>query len=174
HCHIARQPIPPEKHVKEIPAPLSAIVLKLLAKPAEERYQTAAGVASDLRHCLAEWQAHRAIDPFQLGTHDVPDRLFIPERLYGREREIELLLSSFEQVVASGAPRLVMVSGYSGIGKSALVNELHKVLVPPRGLYATGKFEQYKRDIPYASLAAAFQNLVRPLLGRSEAELARW
>jgi predicted ATPase/signal transduction histidine kinase len=174
HCHIARQPIPPGEYAKDIPAQLSAIVMKLLAKTAEERYQTAAGVAGDLWRCLAEWQVHGRIDLFPLGTHDVSDRLLISEKLYGREREIVALLSSFDRVVANGAPELVLVSGYSGIGKSSVVNELYKVLVPARGLFAAGKFDQYKRDIPYATLAQAFQNLVRPLLGQSEAELGRW
>ena len=98
----------------------------------------------------------------------------IPEKLYGREREIETLLAAFDRVVTSGRPELVLVSGYSGIGKSAVVNELHKALVPPRGLFASGKFDQYKRDIPYATLAQAFQSLIRPLLGKSDAELAGW
>ena len=148
--------------------------MKLLAKTAEERYQTAAGVEADLRRCLAEWEAHGRIDPFALGTHDTPDRLLIPEKLYGREREIETLLASFDRVVADGTPELVLVSGYSGIGKSSVVNELHKALVPPRGLFASGKFDQYKRDIPYATLGQAFQSLVRSLLSQSEAELGRW
>jgi predicted ATPase len=174
HCHIARQPVAPDQYAKEIPAPLSAIVMKLLAKTAEERYQTAAGVAGDLRRCLSEWEAHRRIDPFQLGAHDVSDRLLIPEKLYGREREIDALLASFDRVVANGIPELVLVSGYSGIGKSSVVHELRKVLVLPRGLFASGKFDEYKRDIPYATLAQAFQSLVRPLLGQSEAELGRW
>src|SRR6202043_2880042 len=174
HCHIARQPVPPDQYVKEIPAPLSAIVMKLLAKTAEERYQTAAGIAGDLRRCLKEREEHCHIDPFRLGAHDVSDRLLIPERLYGREREIEALLASFDRVVACGTSELVLVSGYSGIGKSTVVHELHKVLVPPRGLFASGKFDQYKRDIPYATLAQALQSLVRPLLGQSEAELCRW
>jgi serine/threonine protein kinase len=174
HCHIARQPVPPNQYAKEIPEPLSAIVMKLLAKTAEERYQTAAGVGRDLRRCQTEWEAYRHIDRFQLGAHDVSDRLLIPEKLYGREREIDALLASFDRVVANGTPELVLVSGYSGIGKSSVVHELHKVLVPPRGLFASGKFDQYKRDIPYATLAQAFQSLVRPLLGQSEAELGRW
>src|ERR1700738_3785022 len=174
HCHIARRPIAPDQYAKEIPAPLSAIVMKLLAKTAEERYQTAAGVARDLRRCLKEWEANCHIDPFQLGAHDVSDRFLYPERLYGREREIDALLASFDRVVANGTPELVLVSGYSGVGKSSVVHELHKVLVPPRGLFASGKFDQYKRDIPYATLAQAFQSLVRPLLGQSEAELGRW
>ncbi|MEA2947649.1 MAG: hypothetical protein QOI40_2979, partial [Alphaproteobacteria bacterium] len=174
HCHIARQPVPPHEQVAGVPAPLSAIVMKLLAKTAEERYQTAAGVEADLRRCLAEWESHGRIDPFLLGAHDVSDRLLIPEKLYGREREIDALLASFDRVVANGTPELVLVSGYSGIGKSSIVNELHKVLVPPRGLFASGKFDQYKRDIPYATLGQAFQSLVRSLLSQSEAELGGW
>jgi len=174
HCQIARQPVAPNRQVKEIPAPLSAIVMRLLAKTAEERYQTAAGIEADLRKCLAAWESSRRIDPLQLGAHDVSDRLLIPEKLYGREREIEALLAAFDRVVNNGAPELVLVSGYSGIGKSTVVHELHKVLVPPRGLFASGKFDQYNRDIPYATLAQAFQSLVRPLLGQSEAELCRW
>ena len=104
----------------------------------------------------------------------MPDRLLIPEKLYGRSREVAALLSSFHRVVATGMPELVLVSGYSGIGKSSVVNELHKVLVPPRGLFASGKFDQYKRDIPYATVAQAFQSLVRQILSKSEAELETW
>jgi PAS domain S-box-containing protein len=174
HCHIARQPAPPNERVAGVPGPLSAMVMKLLAKTAEERYQTAAGVEADLRRSLAEWEGHGRIDRFPLGEHDGSDRLLIPERLYGREREIDTLLASFDRVVANGTLELVLVSGYSGIGKSSVVNELHKALVPPRGLFASGKFDQYKRDIPYATLAQAFQSLVRPLLGQSETELGRW
>lgn len=174
HCHVARQPVPPNERVAGIPDPLSAIVTKLLAKTAEERYQTAAGVEADLRRCLTEWEASGRIKPFPPGLRDHSDRLLIPEKLYGREREIAALLASFDRVVASGATELVLVSGYSGIGKSAVVHELHKALVPPRGLFAAGKFDQYKRDIPYSTLVQAFQSLVRPLLGKSEARLARW
>jgi PAS domain S-box-containing protein len=174
HCHIARQPTPPNERVTGAPGPLSAIVMKLLAKTAEERYQTAGGVEADLRRCLAEWDATGRIGPFPLGAHDVSDRLLIPEKLYGREREIETLLASFDRVMANGTPELVLVSGYSGIGKSSVVNELYKVLVSPRGLFASGKFDQYKRDIPYATLGQAFQSLVRSLLSQSEDELGRW
>ena len=148
--------------------------MKLLAKTAEERYQTAAGVERDLRRCLAEWEMQGRIDEFPLAEHDLSDRLLIPEKLYGRSREVATLLSSFDRVVATGMPELVLVSGYSGIGKSSVVNELHKVLVPPRGLFASGKFDQYKRDIPYATLAQAFQSLVRQILSKSEAELQGW
>jgi PAS domain S-box-containing protein len=171
HCHIARQPRPLDE---KIPAPLSAILMRLLAKTVEERYQTAAGLEADLLWCLAKWESQGHIDAFALGTHDVSDRLLIPEKLYGRELEIDALLATFDRVVANGTAEFVLVSGYSGVGKSSVVNELHRVLVPPRGFFASGKFDQYKRDIPYTTLAQAFRSLVRPLLGQSEAELGRW
>jgi PAS domain S-box-containing protein len=174
HCHIARIPVPPHERVPRVPAGISAIVMKLLAKTPEARYQTASGVETDLRHCLAEWEARRYIASFSPGQHDSQDRLLIPENLYGRARECETLLTAFDRVVAGGRPELVLVSGYAGIGKSAVVNELHKPLVPPRGLFASGKFDQYKRDIPYATLAQAFQNLTRPLLTKSEEDLRPW
>jgi predicted ATPase/signal transduction histidine kinase len=174
HCHIARKAVAPSERLENVPAPVSQIIMKLLAKTAEERYQTAAGLESDLRHCLAEWERQGRIDPFAFGEHDAPDRLMIPEKLYGRAREVDTLLASFDRIVESGTPELVLVSGYSGIGKSSVVNELHRVLVPPRGLFASGKFDQYKCDIPYSTLAQAFQSLARPLLGKSEVELASW
>ena len=110
----------------------------------------------------------------RLGADDLPDRLLIPEKLYGREREVDALLAAFDRVVAQGTAELVLVSGYSGVGKSSVVNELHKVLVPPRGLFAAGKFDQYKRDVPYATMAQAFQMLVRQILVKSEAEVDHW
>jgi predicted ATPase len=173
HCHIARHPVPPVERVTDVPAVISAIILKLLTKTAEERYQTAAGVEADLRRCLAEWESQGRIDVFALGLRDTPDRLLIPEKLYGRTREIDTMLASFDRVVTSGAPELLLISGYSGIGKSSVVNELHKVLVP-RGLFASGKFDQYKRDIPYSTVAQAFQSLIRHLLARSDTELSGW
>jgi serine/threonine protein kinase len=121
HCHIARQPTPPGEREPNVPASVSAIVMKLLAKTAEERYQTAAGAESDLRRCLTAWETQRRIDEFTLGEHDTPDRLLIPEKLYGRAPEIDTLLGSFDRVVASGRPELLLVSGYSGIGKSSVV-----------------------------------------------------
>jgi Nif-specific regulatory protein len=174
HCHIARQPVPPADRMPSIPRQVSAIVMKLLAKTPEERYQTAAGAASDLRRCLGDGGTRGSIDEFPLGEQDIPDRLVIPEKLYGREREIEVLLAAFNRIVAGGRPEFVLVSGYSGIGKSSVVNELHKPLVPPRGLFAAGKFDQYKRDVPYATLAQAFQSLLHPLLTKSESELSKW
>ena len=172
HCHMAREPVSPSERFNNVPACVSAVIMKLLAKTAEERYQTAAGLENDLQRCLVELEGPRPRDPFPLGEYDIPDRLLIPEKLYGRDHEIDTLLTCFDRVVASGNPELVLVSGYSGIGKSSVVNELHKVLVPPRGLFASGKFDQYKRDIPYATPAQAFQGLIRSLLGKSDAELS--
>jgi len=174
HSHIARQPVPPHERSKNIPLPISAIIMKLLAKTPEDRYQTAYGAKRDLERCLAEWENHGNINQFPLGEQDVPDKLLIPEKLYGRASEIDRLAASFDRIVSGGRAELVLVSGYAGIGKSSVVNELHKALVPPRALFASGKFDQYKRDIPYAILAQAFQSLIHPLLGKSEAELAQW
>ncbi|HTW65878.1 MAG TPA: sigma 54-interacting transcriptional regulator, partial [Bryobacteraceae bacterium] len=173
HCHIARQPVAPAGRAA-VPAVLSAITMRLLAKNAEERYQTAAGLGADLRRCLSEWQSHGRIDPFPLGADDSSDRFLIPEKLYGREREVDALLAAFDRVVAQGAAELVLVSGYSGVGKSSVVSELHKVLVQPRALFAAGKFDQYRRDVPYATLAQAFQMLVRQILIASKAEVDHW
>src|SRR5271157_2640457 len=166
HCHIARHPVPPNERLEGISEQISAIIMKLLSKTAEKRYQTAAGVAADLQSCLSAWDTLGRMDWFPLGTHDMSDRLLIPEKLYGRDSECKALLDAFDRVVASGKPELVLVSGYSGIGKSSVVNELHKALVPPRGLFAACKFDRYKRDIPYATLARAFQALVRQILGK--------
>lgn len=174
YCHIALQPRPPHEQLEAIPEQLSAIAMKLLAKSAEERYQTAQGLKADLECCLEEWCAHGQIALFPLGSHDVPDRLLIPEKLYGRAREVEMLLAAFERVASGGNPEFLLVSGYSGVGKSAVVSEMHRALVSARALFASGKFDQYKRGIPYATLAQAFQMLIRQLLGKSEAALAGW
>jgi hypothetical protein len=174
HCHIARPPTPPSERAHGIPGPIEAIILKLLAKSPEDRFQTAAGLEADLRTCLTAWEAHRRIDSFPIGALDVPDKLLIPEKLYGRRAEVDALLSTFDRVEAQGTAEFVLVSGHGGVGKSSLVNELNKLVVPPRGLFAAGKFDQYKRDIPYASLAQAFESLVRGILGRDETELNRW
>ncbi|MET4606835.1 PAS domain S-box-containing protein [Bradyrhizobium sp. JR4.1] len=174
HCHIAKQPAPPRARVGTVPVSVSAITMKLLSKTAEERYQTAVGVESDLRRCLSQWESHGGIDDFTPGACDTPDRVIIPEKLYGRDREVGTLLTAFDRIVGGGRAELVLVSGYSGIGKSAVINELHKPLVPPRGLFASGKSDQHKRDIPHASLAHAFQSLVRPLLSENEEDLRKW
>jgi predicted ATPase/signal transduction histidine kinase len=174
HCHIARKPVPPSERLPSVPVPISRIIMKLLAKAADERYQTAAGVEYDLRRCLAEWEGRGRLDEFRLGQQDTPNRIFIPDKLYGREREIKALLDSFARVVKTGTRELVLVVGSSGIGKSALADNLQKVVTPSGALCGSGKFDQYKRNIPYSPLVQAFQSLVRPLLGKSEAELAIW
>ena len=174
HCHVAREPTRPSERLTDIPVAVSDITMKLLAKTAEERYQSAAGVERDLQRCLREWSTQGRIQDFALGEHDAPDRLMIPEKLYGRGSEVNTLLAAFGRIVAGGRPELVLVCGYSGIGKSSVVNELQRPLIAPRGLFAAGKFDQYKRDIPYATLAQAFRGLIRPLLSKNEEELRRW
>jgi PAS domain S-box-containing protein len=148
--------------------------MKLLAKMPEARYQSAAGLVADLRRCQKQWAARGHIRPFRLGRRDIPERLRVPEKLYGREAQVQTLVDVFEQVVTTGNNKLALVSGYAGIGKSAVVNELQREIVAPRGFFAAGKFDQYKRDIPYAPLAQAFQTLVQRLLGKSETELGQW
>ncbi|PZM08596.1 AAA family ATPase [Rhizobium tubonense] len=174
HCHIARTAAPPGERVANIPVPISDMVTKLLAKTADERYQTATGVEHDLRRCLTEWQAKGRIDPFIVGDFDTPDRLLMPEKLYGREPAIASLVGAYTRVATTGTPELMMICGYSGIGKSSIVNEMHRVLLPSRSLFALGKFDQQKRDIPYATVAQAFQRLIRGLLSKSEDELQGW
>ncbi|MBV8213561.1 MAG: AAA family ATPase, partial [Verrucomicrobia bacterium] len=174
HSHIARQPAPPCQRVPEIPPLVSAIVMKLLAKAADERYQTAAGLEADLRRCLGEGQTQGQVSEFELGQHDTPDRIVISGKLYGRVEEIDQLASSFDRVAVSGQPELLLVSGKSGVGKSSVVNELQQAVVARHGLFGSGKCEQGKREIPYATLAHVFQSLITPLLGKSEAELGHW
>jgi PAS domain S-box-containing protein len=172
HCHIARIPVPPHEKVENIPAPISMIIMKLLSKTPEQRYQTAGGVEMDLRRCLAGWEARRSVDDFPLAQQDILDRLLIPETLYGRDREISILLACFDRVTCTGGSELVLVSGYSGIGKSSVVNEMARRVAPSRGLFASGKADQFKRDTPYETLAQTFQSLTISILSKSDAELA--
>ena len=174
HRHLAREAIPPRDRVEAVPAQLSAMVMKLLTKTAEERYQTAAAVEADLRKCLAAWEATDHIDEFPLGEQDATDRLIIPEKLYGREREIATLLEAFDRVVTHSKSELVLVTGHSGIGKSSVVNELHKAIVLPCGIFISGKFDLRLKDIPYSTLAQAFQGLIRQVLSGGEEDIGRW
>lgn len=174
HCHLARKPRAPSDRVRGIPPALDAIVLKLLAKAAEDRYQTADGAEVDLRWCLREWQQNSRIEPFILGERDVPYRLTIAERLYGRTFEANLLAVAFDRVMNQGRAEIVLLSGSAGVGKSSIVNELHRSLVRPRGLFTTCKFDQHRRDIPYASLSQAIGHLIHHILGERDAELDRW
>ena len=174
HCHIARTPMPPHLRVTNIPDPISRIVTKLLAKTPEERYQTAAGVERDLRRCFAQWQARGRIDSFLPGESDTPDHLLIPEKLFGRKREIADLLGAYDRVATTGTPELMLIRGYSGTGKSSIVNELHKAFVPSGGLFALGKFDEHTHDIPHRTIAQAFQGLIRGLMSTSDVELDAW
>jgi serine/threonine protein kinase len=174
HCHIARVPPSLTQVDPAIPGPLSDIVMQLLAKEAGDRYQTAWGLHRDLERCLSEWHAKGQLEPFPLAEHDVSGRLEIPQKLDGREEKVDALLSAFERVVGTGSPELVLVSGYSGIGKSALVNELHKPIVRERGFFISGKFDQYKRNIPYFAIVQSFRELVLEILAESEERVAAW
>ena len=174
HCHLAHVPPALSDLVPDIPRTVSDLVLKLLAKLPEDRYQSADGLIADLERCLSQWQACGRIEPFVLGQDDVPDRLRIPHKLYGRERERAALLAAFDYMAASGKPALATVSGYSGIGKSALVGELRQPIAEKRGYFISGKFDQYQRDVPYATLTQAFRELVQQLLAESETSIAGW
>ncbi|MGK4006245.1 AAA family ATPase [Sorangium sp. So ce1036] len=174
HCHIAKRPPPPHAIVPSIPPALSAVVLKLLAKAAEERYQSALGLRHDLDRCAAQLAATGAIEAFPLGQRDLSDRFQVPQRLHGREGEVRALLAVFERALAQGRPELVLVSGYSGVGKSSLVAELHRPVVRERGFFLSGKFEELRRDVPYLPFLQAFRGLVQEILCASEDELERW
>jgi PAS domain S-box-containing protein len=174
HCHIARTPTPPNEIVPELPQPVSDIVMKLLAKLPEDRYQSAYGLRADLDRCLAQWRISGRIEPFALGTEDIPERFRVPRKLYGRDEEASMLLGAFERVAATGQAALATVSGYSGVGKSALVDALRKPIVARHGYFIAGKFDQYQRDIPNATLTQAFRELVRQLLAESATRIASW
>ncbi len=174
HCHIARQPQPPKELVPDLPKPISDIIMKLLAKTAEDRYQTASGVKYDLELCLALRDGGENAEVFPLGERDLSDRMLIPQKLYGREHDIALLLGAFDRVVQHGAPELIMISGYSGVGKTSLVRELYKPIVRERGLFISGKFDQYKCNIPYSTFGDAFRELIRQILTESEQRIAAW
>uniref|UniRef100_A0A8T6QWH1 Diguanylate cyclase n=1 Tax=Lyngbya confervoides BDU141951 TaxID=1574623 RepID=A0A8T6QWH1_9CYAN len=175
HSHLARPPLRPEALNAEIPPMVSRLVLRLLAKNAEERYYSADGVVHDLQQCLTAWNADGQIPMFELGQADYRDRLQIPAKLYGRETEVAALLAACDRTAQPDTPaEYVLVSGYSGIGKTALVQETHKLITAQRGNYTSGKFDQLQRNLPYSALIQAFTTLVRQLLTRSEAEVAQW
>ena len=172
HCHIAKTPVPLTEMGK-IPKAVSNIVMKLLAKTAEDRYQSAWGLKADLEECLRQLKAIGKIEEFPIGQLDLYSQFLIPQKLYGREKEVAILMAAFERV-SLGATEMMLVSGYSGIGKSSLVNEIHKPIVRQRGYFISGKFDQFKRNIPYDSLIQAFQELVQQLLTESAEKLAVW
>ncbi|QBR02421.1 GAF domain-containing protein [Paraburkholderia pallida] len=174
HCHTARRPVPLSEYVPAIAAPLAAIVERLLAKAAEDRYQSARGVEHDLRLCAEAYRRRGRIEPFALGAADGLDRLLIPDRLYGREKELQTLTSVFERVAREGSTEFVLVSGYSGIGKSSLVEDFHQAMSWAGGRFASGKFDQFQRDIPYETIAQCMQTLVQQILDEGEPEIGKW
>ncbi|AFY81977.1 trifunctional serine/threonine-protein kinase/ATP-binding protein/sensor histidine kinase [Oscillatoria acuminata] len=173
HSHIAKTPTPVHEVNPEIPAMLEAIVAKLMAKNAEDRYQSALGLQHDLRECLNQWQTRGEISEFVLGQRDLSDRFNIPEKLYGRETEVQALLKAFERV-SQGASELMLVAGFSGIGKTAVVNEVHKPITEQKGYFIKGKFDQFNRNIPLSAFVQALRDLIGQLLCESDVELAQW
>ena len=184
HCHIAKTPLLPHLINSEIPEVVSDIVMKLLAKTAEDRYQSALGLKADLEICLRMLQTSGNIAHFQVGELDSFSQFTIPQKLYGREREVSLLMDAFARVSnppqpppgkrEKGGVEMMLISGYSGIGKSYLVNEIHKPIVEARGYFITGKFDQFQRNVPYSAVIYAFQALMKQLLTESETQLAQW
>jgi predicted ATPase/signal transduction histidine kinase len=176
HGHVARTPIAAVDMAAGLPQPVSDIVMKLLAKTPDARYQSAAGLIDDLNTCQREWAAHRHITAFALGRRDVGDRLLIAPRLYGREDEVEALQGALERACRAdrGRPAMLLVGGYPGIGKTALIQELYKPIVRQRGYFISGKFDQIVRSIPFGGLIQAFRGLVRQVLTESEARLEGW
>jgi len=173
HAHIAKVPERPDKLNPGIPAVLSDIVMKLMSKTAAQRYQNCFGLAADLRECLRQFKAAGRIDPFPLGRHDTALRFILPQVLVGRDEELELLHDAFRRV-SRGGLELLLVTGEPGIGKSALVNEIHKPIVEKRGFFISGKFDQFWRSVPYSAIIQAFQSLARQLLCESDDRLSRW
>ena len=181
HCHIAKQP--PALEQFNIPPTIANIVMKLMAKNAEDRYQSGAGLKFDLETCLSQLQNKNKIELFTLGECDRRNQLLIPQKLYGRKKEVASLLASFNRVASNKGKiedqspskiEVTLVSGYSGIGKTSIVNEVHKAIVEAQGFFIKGKFEQFKRNIPYAALIQAFQALIRQLLTEKEEQITFW
>lgn len=173
HCHIAKPPPSICDLNPEIPWMLGEIIHKLMAKNAQERYQSALGLKHDLATCLEQWKSTGKLTWFQLGQRDVSDRFLIPEKLYGREQEVETLLKAFGRV-ANGAAELMLVAGFSGIGKTAVVNEVHKPIVRWNGYFIKGKFDQFNRNIPFSAFVQTFRDLMGQLLSESDTQLDRW
>jgi predicted ATPase/GAF domain-containing protein len=173
HSHIAREPVPPHMLRPEIPRPLSAVVLKLLAKNAEDRYQSAHGIRADLEQIRSRRSDPALLEEFVPGQHDISHRLLLAQKLYGREHEAARLLATFEQV-SQGAGAILLISGAAGTGKTSLVAEVHRPITQQRGYFVSGKFDQIQRNIPYAALIQAFRALIRHLLTEDTQRIALW
>ncbi|MBW4665880.1 MAG: AAA family ATPase [Cyanomargarita calcarea GSE-NOS-MK-12-04C] len=173
YCHIAKQPPSVHSINPDIPLILSDIIAKLMAKNAEDRYQSALGLKYDLEACWQTYQKIGKFESFELGSRDISDCFAIPEKLYGRETEVKTLLAAFDRV-AAGNREMMLVAGFSGIGKTAVVNEVHKPIVRQRGYFIKGKYDQFQRNIPLAAFVQAFRDLMEQLLSESNAQLQEW
>ena len=173
HCHIAKQPFAPCNANPQVPTALSNIVMKLLSKNAEDRYKSASGLKTDLEYCYDEWKKKGAIINFSLGKKDILNKFYIPQKLYGRENQLKILFDGYEKV-SKGIKEIMLVTGYSGIGKSALINEIHKPIVRDKGNFIAGKFDQLNRNMPYRAIIQAFTQLINQLLTESEEKLNYW
>ena len=173
HSHIAKSPTPPNELGAEVPVQISKIVMRLLKKNAEDRYQSASGLQSDLERCDAQLSGTGKLEEFKLRESDFAGVFTISQKLYGRDNEIKILLNAFDQISEKNK-KLLLVYGYSGVGKSALVHEAHKPITARRGYFIEGKFDQYQLNNPYFAWGQAFSALVNYLLMESEAQLTAW
>lgn len=173
YSHLAKKAKAPHQINPSIPPMLSYIIMKLLSKTPEERYQSSYGLVEDLKNCLHQYQSHHDIAVFPIALKDISTRFHVSEKLYGREREIETLMKTFEKV-AEGDSKLALVSGTAGIGKSALVHEIYKPIAAKRGYFTFGKCDQYKRNLPYEPLIQALQKLLQQILTESPEHIAQW
>ncbi|MBE9007290.1 AAA family ATPase [Fortiea sp. LEGE XX443] len=173
YCHLAKMPPKVESLNPEIPSMVSDIISKLMAKNAEDRYQSALGLKYDLEMCQRQWQKTGTVKDFRLGVRDICDRFQIPEKLYGRQTEVKTLLAAFERV-AKGNTEMMLVAGFSGIGKTAVVKEVHKPIVRQRGYFIQGKYDQFQRNIPFSAFVQAFRDLIEQLLSESDTQLQHW
>ncbi len=173
YSHIAKEPPKASYINSNIPTILSDIISKLMAKNAEDRYQSAHGLRYDLEKCQNQWQEKGNITAFKLGIRDISNHFAIPEKLYGRQREIEILLATFDRVT-KGNTEMILVSGYSGIGKTAVVNEVHKPIARQRSYFIKGKFDQFQRDIPLSGLVQALRDLIGQILSETDAQIQQW
>ncbi|RCJ15054.1 serine/threonine protein kinase [Nostoc sp. ATCC 43529] len=173
HAHLAKQPLSVCDLNPDLPVILGEIIRKLMAKNAEDRYQSALGLKHDLMKCHEEYHVVGKYAWFELGQRDISDRFLIPEKLYGREQEVQTLLDAFGRV-ANGASELMLVAGFSGIGKTAVVNEVHKPIVRWHGYFIKGKYDQFNRNLPFSAFVQAFRDLMGQLLSSDDTQLAEW
>jgi len=173
HAHIAKNPIPPHIVDKKFSQSISEIIMKLLSKNAEDRYQSHRGLVADLKNCLHQWKVFGKIEPFILAQKDFSGTLQPFQKLYGLENEIDFLIKEFDEV-SEGKRKLLFIAGYSGIGKTSLVREIHRPIALHRGFFISGKFDQFQKDMPYYALAEAFRELVHYFLMESDEQVKFW